>query len=489
MANRRVASYVSTLPDDDTHPYRTGAWTPNTNEWTAIDCAVTGELPDDLSGVYLRNTENPLHDSIGRYHPFDGDAMVHAMEFRDGVANYRNRFVRTIGFEAELAAGGPRWAGLAEPPSRSIDERGWGARSRLKDASSTDIVVHAGTALSSFYQCGDLYAMDPVTLEQFGTVDWNGRFPAEGVSAHTKIDERTGELLFFNYSTAAPYMNYGVVGPDGDLVHYVPIDLPGPRLPHDMAFTDNYAIVNDCPMFWDPDLLQRGVYAVRFHRDLPTRLGIVPRRGTNADIRWFEFEPTFVLHWINAYEDGDEVVLDGFFQQNPAPDFGPDASVEERLFRFLDSTTLQPIPYRWRMNVSSGASKEGPLSDLVSEFGMINPTVAGRPYRYTWSTTNEPGWFIFNGLRRTDVETGDVQEHTLDEGIYLSEAPMAPRSGATAEDDGYVITFSIDTVNDRSECLVFDATDITPGPIARIALPERISSGTHATWSSLPGER
>lgn len=486
MNARKIASYVSTVPVDDDHRYRTGAWKPNTNEWTALDCAVEGDLPADLNGVYLRNTENPLHDAIGRYHPFDGDAMVHAMEFRDGVANYRNRFVRTVGFEAELAAGGPLWAGLAEPPGRSIDERGWGARTRMKDASSTDVVVHAGKALTSFYQCGDLYAMDPITLEQLGRVDWGGRFPADGVSAHTKVDEHSGEMLFFNYSTKAPYMNYGVVDAHGHLAHYTPIELPGPRLPHDMSFTENYAILNDCPMFWDADAMERGLYSVRFHRDMPTRIGVVPRRGGNAQIRWFEFEPTFVLHWINAYEDGDEIVLDGFFQKNPSPAAAPASSMEDRMFRYLDQATLQPVPYRWRMNMVTGATREGQLSDLVSEFGMINPHYGARPYRYVWSVTNKPGWFLFNGLRRTDVESGHVQEYFLEDGVYLSEAPIAPKPGGTAEDDAYVITYSIDTNLDKSECLVFDASDISSGPIARVALPERIASGTHSTWASVP---
>jgi len=188
METRVVARFESTLPLDDDHPYRTGAWQPNATEWSVTDCDVEGELPDDLSGVYLRNTENPLHPAIGRYHPFDGDGMVHAIEFGNGAANYRNRFVRTAGFEAELAVGAPLWAGLAESPKKSRRD-GWGARSRLKDSSSTDIVVHGGRAFTSFYQCGDLYGLDPLTLEQFGAEGWAGRFPPEGVSAHPKADD------------------------------------------------------------------------------------------------------------------------------------------------------------------------------------------------------------------------------------------------------------------------------------------------------------
>ena len=85
-----------------------------------------------------------------------------------------------------------------------------------------------------------------------------------------------------------------------------------------MAFTERYAILNDCPLFWDPDGMAKGVYAARYHAELPTRFAVIPRRGGSSDVRWFEAAPTYVLHWINAYEDGDEIVLDGFFQQNPA---------------------------------------------------------------------------------------------------------------------------------------------------------------------------
>jgi len=71
----------------------------------------------------------------------------------------------------------------------------------------------------------------------------------------------------------------------------------------------------------------------------------------------------------------------------------------------------------------------------------------------------------------------------MPEGVFLSETVMAPRDRSTAEDDGYLVTFSMDVANDRSECLVFDAADPTAGPVARIVLPERIASGTHSTWA------
>jgi carotenoid cleavage dioxygenase-like enzyme len=481
-----ISRVSSNLPAGDDHPYRTGPWRPNHVEYDATDLDVIGELPTDLDGVYLRNTENPVFDSIGRYHPFDGDGMVHMMRFRGGRAEYRNRFVRTLGLAAEQAAGEALWAGLMEPPARSRRADGWGARTRMKDASSTDVVVHAGRALTSFYQCGDLYVLDPLTLATTGRATWGGRFPREGVSAHTKVDAHTGELLFFNYGTEPPFMHYGVVSAEDELVHYVDVPLPGPRLPHDMAFTAHYAILNDCPLFWDPDGLAHGIYAARYHPELPTRFAVIPRRGTADQIRWFEAAPTYVLHWINAFEDGDEIVLDGFFQTTPAPAPRRTGSLYERMFHYLALDAMGARPHRWRLNLTTGDTKEEPLSDRIMEFGMLNAAYAGRPYRYVYNMTGVPGRFLFDGLVKHDLVTGRESHYAFGAGVFGSETPMAPRAGATSEDDGYLVTFVTDMNADRSECWVFDAADIAPGPIARVRLPERISSGTHACWA--PGE-
>jgi len=483
MRVETVADYHTSLPEDDDHPYRTEAWKPNIDECNAFDLNVKGELPGDLSGVYLRNTENPLQHSIGRYHPFDGDGMLHSLYIDNGETEYRNRFVRSDGFLAELDAQEPLWAGLMESPAKSL-RKGWGARTGLKDASSTDVVVHGGIAATSFYQCGDIYEMDPRTLDPLGKASWvNNITEGWGVSAHTKVDESTGEMLFFNYSKQAPYMHYGVINKDRELVHYIPIALPGPRLPHDMAFTDNFAILNDFPLYWDPDALKSDAHSVRFYQDQPSRFGIVPRRGSPDQVRWFEAKPTFVLHWINAYEDGDEIVLDGYFQENPSPKIKFDPSDKHAVFRMLDMHLIGAKPYRWRFNLRTGAVHEGLIDDRVSEFGMINPMFAGKPYQYTWTMTTKPGWFMFNGLARLDVHTGQRQLYQFPEGVYASESPMAPRVGSISEDDGYVVTYTTDVNKNSSAALIFDASDITSGPVAEIQLPRRICVGTHSYWA------
>lgn len=484
MTAQLVETIRSTLKNTD-HPYMQGAWRPTFNEWNAIfangDAEVIGTIPDDIDGVYVRTGEVPVHEPIGRYHPFDGDGFIHAISFKGGRASYRSRFVRTKAFQAEQEAGRALWAGLMEPPHKST-RPGWGAQEWLKDSSSTDVVIHAGKILSTFYQCGEGYRLDPFTLEQFGTEGW---VPLDGVSAHTKVDAATGELLFFNYSKHAPYMHYGVVGPDNKLKHYIPVPLAGPRLPHDMAFTKNYAIINDMPLYWNPELLERNLHVVQFHPDQKTRFGLIPRMGQPEDIRWFEAEPTYTLHWLNAWEEGDEVILDGYFQEEPQPKSHPDAPDGlERMMAYLSQGLMKPKLHRWRFNLKTGATREERLDDRILEFGMFNQKYAGRKYRYAYSAVPEPYWFLFTGLIKHDLETGTSEEISFGPGRYGSEAPFAPRINAKDEDDGYLVSFIADVGLDRSECVLIDAKNIAAGPVCRIVLPERFCSGTHSTWAN-----
>ena len=479
MIVERLPPVKSTLQPSN-HPYLNGAWTPQHEEVTATGLEVIeGAIPTDIDGVYLRNTENQLHQPLGRYHPFDGDGMIHQIDFLNGTATYRNRWIRSRCFEAEQDAGGSLWGGLMDRVGTG-KRPGFGAHGSLKDSASTDIIVHAGKAIATFYQCGEGYVMDPETLEQEGVASW---VPLDGISAHPKVDERTGELLFFNYSKHAPFMHYGVVGPDRKLAHYVPIPLPGPRLPHDMMFTPNWSIFCDFPLFWDAELLKRDVHVTRLHEGLPSRFALIPRHGQPEDIRWFEADPTFVLHFINAYEDGDEVVLDGYFEEDPYPPPIESGGEYAHMMAYVDEHSFKPKLHRWRFNLADGSTKEERLDDRILEFGMINQRFLGLPYRYAYSTTSKPGWFLFNGFVKHDLHSGESWEVMLDEARYGSEAPFAPRIGAVDEDDGYLVSFITDENRGTSECILIDCKRFTEGPVCRIALPHKISSGTHAHWA------
>ena len=77
------------------NPYLSGNYAPVTEEVTAFDLEVIGELPNELEGRYLRNGPNPLTDvDAATHHWFVGDGMVHGIRLRGGKAEwYRNRYV------------------------------------------------------------------------------------------------------------------------------------------------------------------------------------------------------------------------------------------------------------------------------------------------------------------------------------------------------------------------------------------------------------
>ncbi len=465
------------LPAD--HPYMSGPFKPNYLEYNATDLEVIGEIPRRLNGVYLRNTQNPVHQPLGTYHVFDGDGMLHLMSFQNGRCEYRNRFLRTKAFMEEQAAGHALYAGLIDKPGLA-QRPGWGARGGLRDTSATDVIVHAGSALTTFYQCGEPYRFDARTLERRGVDAWGERvLPDNGISAHPKVCPRTGDLLFFNYGKQAPYMHYGEVDGNNQLVHYVPVPLPGPRLPHDMVFTEHFAILDDFPLHWDEALLAQGKHKLIYRDDQPARFAVVPRRGAPlTGIRWFEASPTYVLHWLNAWEEGDEIVMHGYHQKSPMPKAGYDNTGNT-----LGPERYGPTLYEWRLNLSTGKTSERRLDERHLEFGMVNARYWGQPYRYSYNMLAHPGSFLFDGVMRYDHTTGASQQYLFGEGRFGSESPMAPCHDAKAEDDGYVVSFVSDMRADRSECVLLDARDLTAGPVARIMLPHRISSGTHSCWA------
>ena len=225
---------------------------------------------------------------------------------------------------------------------------------------------------------------------------------------------------------------------------------------------------------------------MRFFRDLPTRFAVVPRRGGTGDVRWFEADPTYVLHWINAYEDGDEIVLDGFFQHDPSPRRDAGRAQFEQMFRFLDLERLQARPHRWRFNLRTGQTKEEPLDDRILEFGMINGALrrAARTATPTPSPASRAGSCSTASSSSTSTPARSTSTAFRD-GVFASEAPFAPRVGATGEDDGYLRHLHDRHERRPVECLVFAAQDLAAGPIARVRLPERICSGTHGCWCHL----
>ncbi|MEO1038584.1 MAG: carotenoid oxygenase family protein [Pseudomonadota bacterium] len=462
--------------------YLRGLYAPIEAETTADALEVIGEIPADLCGAYLRNGPNPMFAPRSKHHWFDGDGMVHTLAFKDGSASYRSRYVRTPHFEANLAAGREQWPGYMGHPDPNAPP-GAGSDGWLKDSANTDLIAHNGEVLALWYQAGVPVRIDPRTGETLGPQTFGGALKRQ-VSAHAKTDPETGELFFFDYNTKPPFMTYHVVSKDGEMINEVEIDVPGPRLPHDMALSARYAILHDLPLFWDPELLQRGVHKVTFYPDMPARFGVLPRYGSTEELRWFEAEPCYLYHVTNTYEDGDWLIMEGCRVTDPCPESQPGSGVYARMKAFL---LLKARFHRWKFNLKTGETREEWLDDRNAEFPTINMDVHGQPSRYSYHVTipTHRDTMVFDGLIKYDTRTGASQQMRFAEGWCGSESPFAPRlNGSGAEDDGYLVSFLTHEADGRSEVHILDASDIEAEPVARVKLPVRVPAGFHSTWMS-----
>jgi carotenoid cleavage dioxygenase len=460
-------------------PYLRGNYAPIDTEIEAADLPSIGAIPRDLAGFFVRNGSNPRHVSKGRHHWFDGDGMMHGVLFEDGRASYRNRWVRTKAFLAEEQAGEALWTGVTERPDFT------NPRGPLKDVSNTDVVFHAGRLMTLWWLGGEAYVLAVPSLQTCGVETWGGRVPT--ISAHPKVDPVTGEMMFFDYKPFPPYLTYGVASAAGEVTHLTTIDLPGPRLQHDMAITERFSIFLDMSMMWDPKLLPQGKTKIGFFRDKPTRFGLLPRHAPGSAIRWFEVEACYMYHTINAWEEGDRVVILGCRIDHPLagdptnPDLG-------RVVPEIGFLRLEPYLTRWTIDLVTGKVTEERLDDALGEFPRMDNRALGRRSRYAYNQSlAQAPTLLFDGVTKYDTDTGKKWEHRWPEGRFGGEVVFAPRQGSRSEDDGYLLTFVADEATGASEMVILDAAHLGEEPVARVTIPQRVPTGYHAWW--IPAEQ
>ena len=455
----------------------TGVYAPVMQELELTDLPVIkGALPKDLNGVYLRAGPNARYAPNGRYHPFDGDGMVHSAHFNNGRLTYRNRWVQTDGFLEEQQAAQATHYGIRETLKGRADKR-------LKDTANTDMVCHRGTALALWYMSGDAYEIDPITLRTLGK---SSAISASGgkISAHAKVDEITEEMMFFDYGNEAPYMHYGVVGSDGELAHYVPIELPGARLPHDMAVTEHYSVLHDLPLFHDHEAMALGRHKIEFHPEMSTRFGVIARFGAADSIRWFNFTPCYLYHVVNAWEDGDWLIMVGC-RYLPALDAAGRIDAQ-RTARDVAELVMRARLWVWKMNLKTSETAEHVLNPTHNaEFPTCNARLTGRRTRFGYLVDHSDTVTLqWAGVRKFDLETGadlggwrDDPQHS-----WYSEPWFAEADAPQSEDHGYVIAFQWNDALKRQTLDIFDARDLARGPLAQVELPQRLPTGFHACW-------
>lgn len=454
------------------NPYLTDNFAPVQTELTVDNLPILGELPPELNGMFVRNGPNPQFPPLGRYHWFDGDGMLHGVHIQNGKASYRNRYIRTQRFEQEQQAGRALFGGLLEP-----------SQAGSKNVANTALVWH-GDRLLALWEGGVPHAIDVPSLDTRGAYIFDEKLTSP-VTAHPKVDPVTGEMMFFGYSlTQPPYVQYSVVSAAGKLLRTVSLDLPVGVMMHDFAITEHYTIFMNLPLTFRLERLQRGEPAFAFERNRPSWFGILPRHGDNQTIRWFEAPSCYVFHTLNAYEAGDEIVLIAC-RMGSTSVLGASPGDHEGDNRQIQSDV--PLLYRWQFNLKTGTVQEQPLDDHACEFPRINEQYLGRPIRYGYAANSaSTAMPKFDGLLKFDLDSQRVQMHSFGTGRYGGEGVFVLRPGATVEDDGWLMTFVHDEIQDKSELVIISTQAMTDAAIARIQMPQRIPYGFHGTWITLP---
>ncbi|MFD7065158.1 carotenoid oxygenase family protein [Streptomyces sp. NPDC059906] len=441
-----------------------GNFGPVTDEVSVDDLPVTGTLPPELNGRYLRIGPNPTSpDETGPgHHWFVCRGMVHSVRLREGRAEwYRNRFVR------------------GDAP---------------EDVPNTNVLAQGGRLLALVGGGGAPVCVAP-DLDRMSTWDADGALRT-GFTAHPKIDPVTGEMHSVNYliKPGAESLRYLVLDAAGKPTHAAELPVPGVPMVHDMAMTATRVVVLDLPVTLSVDAASRLAAGVpesgdalpmRWNEEHPSRVGVLPRGGTAEQLSWFDAPRCYVFHVLNAYDAPDGSIV-------------MDVVRYDTVFRdvFRGPADGLPALARWTVPADRGAVSEQIISDYGLEWPRINEAWSGRAHRYGWFGGTGPhslrlsddvdrdlgGSFEPGPLVKVDTTTGEVLTHHFGTGRVTQEPAFVARPGAEAEDDGWILSVVYDGNTDRSELVVLDAADVTAPPVARVHLPRRVPFGFHGNW-------
>lgn len=449
-----------------------GCFEPVHDERDATDLAVRGEIPADLRGAYLRNGPNPLFTPLGSYtFPLEGDAMVHAVWIDgDGGARYRNRFLWNPPMRFEQEAGHALWAGLMTGwlPGPDLVPAPWA--NAYKPQPFINVVHHGGRWLA-------MSEVDPpweidAELATVGDAPFTWDGAIAGCSPHTRIDPTTGEMFVIRYDLVAPFLAWGAVGADGVATKPLEaIDLDGPHMVHDFVLTADHVVICVMPVQFDLTAMLTGAGdPLAWDGAQPTRIAVLPRSGTAADVRWFDVEPFWAYHFANAFEDGDQICVD--FARFHHFALGP-------------SQGQSGGACRLRIDLRTGATSLTDLDDRICEFPRVDDRLQTLDHRRFTASTKAPGSHHlhageFDVLLQVDTHTGDVAEWSSP-GKCFGEVAFAPAEGSEPG-EGYLVTFQSDVATRAAEWIVLDASDVAAGPIASVELPFRVPNGLHGNW-------
>jgi carotenoid cleavage dioxygenase-like enzyme len=426
-----------------------GNWTPLHEEETHTNLIVEGTIPPALNGTYMRTGPNPANGQSP--HWFLGDGMVHGIKLENGKALWhKNRFIQT-----------PNITHPNAKPENPFDLR--------YGKGNTHIVQHAGKILC-LEEAHWPWRIDE-NLNTIGAENFADKLTCS-MTAHPKICPRTGELLAFSYfNFQQPFLNYIRIGRDGEVKQIEGIELPNMVMMHDFNITERYVIFMDLPLVLDLELLSTGV-PFSFKKDAGARLGVMPRNGSASEVRWFEIDPCYVFHPVNAFDKDGVITLYVSRQESAFSGSSDEYGNVGRL-------------HRWEIDLNSGTVSDVQIDGRPGDFGRTDDRLVGLDSQYGYlmslggeGNSEEP--IYGDKLYKYDLHSGQCQEHFLGNNVRGSEPVFAP--GGTGEDEGWILNLNHDETTGKSRMIIIDAQNFSAPPIATIHLPKRIPYGAHGNW-------
>jgi carotenoid cleavage dioxygenase-like enzyme len=443
---------------------------------------LSGAVPAWLHGGLIRVTPAQM-DFAQRSvaHWFDGMAMLNRFGFAgDGTVSYASRFLDTAARREALASGGTSIAGFATDPCRSLFQR-------IQSAFHPDLTDNANVNLS---RLGDEYIamtetpipvrFDAETLATLGP-DAGAKAFGQITTAHPHHDAERRELVNFaaHLGRKSEYRVYARrSSTDARTLATMPVREPSYM--HSFAITPRFVLLLENPLVVNPLKLALGGKSFIKNYVWKPELGVRIHafdRATGAHTRSWTADPFFVFHTINAFEDGDDVVIDLCAHD--------DASIIElleleRLRSGAAHSSLAARPVRLTLG-ADGTVAQRALADVDLELPRVNYRARnGLPYRYAYGGSAGDAAFL---KRLVKIDVADGTHMVWDEpGAWAGEPVFVPRPGATAEDDGVILSVVLDTAAASSFLLVLDAA--TFEEVARARAPHHIPFGFHGQFFS-----
>lgn len=442
------------------HRYLSGIHKPMSDEVTLATLSVTGSIPPELDGRYIRIGPNPVTPpNPGSYHWFTGDGMVHGVSLKGGKALwYRNRWIRSKAVSAAL--------GEAPAP---------GPRNGLSDTVNTNVMGIAGDTWA-LVEAGGFPVRINAELETIAHDPFGGTLKGS-FTAHPHLDPETGEMHAICYlGSDQSSIRHVVIDKQGKVRREEPIPVEhGPSI-HDCMITKNFVIILDLPVTFSMKTLLAGhAFPYAWNPNHKARVGLLPREGKADDVVWCDVKPCYVFHPCNAYETDDGLVVldvcahDTMFAESTQ---GPDSKTVP-----LERWTIDPVARSVKTRIIDADSQE---------FPRPNETRIGKPYRYAYAMALPDGFDAASPnqskIYKHDLELGSRETHDFGSGHIPGEFVFVPRSSAVAEDDGWLMGYVVNVETDTSDLVILNADDVTGTPQAVIHIPHRIPPGFHGNW-------